>query len=63
MSNGLNEPIQFTRGDSERLTKIELKVHEMSKHIRRIVNFGYVVGVTVMTSAIGVFVKIVFKEQ
>lgn len=59
MPNGSSEPIQFTRGDAERLATVETKIINMSKHVGRIVKFGYVVGVSVTGSAVGIFIKIV----
>lgn len=61
MTDGKNEPIQFTRGDAERLAAIETKIAWMSVHVKRIVNFGYIVGSSVIITMIGVFLKAVIK--
>ena len=59
--DGQDQPVQFTRRDAERLVAIETKLEWMSVHVKRIVNFGYVVGVSIIVTVIGVFVKIVIR--
>lgn len=61
MTDGRNEQIQFTRGDAERLAAIETKMEWMSVHVKRIVNFGYVVGSSIIITTIGIFIKVVIK--
>jgi len=41
MSDGINEPIQFTRGDAERLATVENDMCHVKKAVNRILKMMY----------------------
>jgi len=45
MSDGANEPIQFTRGDAERLATVENDIYHVKKAVNRILKMMYGAGV------------------
>lgn len=46
MSDGLNEPVEFTRGDAERIARLEEDVSHVKKMTNRITYVIYTVGVS-----------------
>lgn len=52
MSDGQNEPIQFTRGDAERLASVERDVCHVRKVVSRLLNVGYTMAVAVFIVAL-----------
>jgi len=59
MSDGQNEPIQFTRGDAERLAGVERDVCHVKKVVSRLLNVGYTTAVAVFIVALREVVRYV----
>lgn len=48
MSDGANEPIQFTRGDAERLAIVERDVCHVKKGVNKLLKMMYGTGASVV---------------
>jgi len=48
MSDGITEPIQFTRGDAERLAVMESNISDVKKLTNRVLKIMYGTGISVM---------------